>query len=296
MEEIKEKKVKKEKKKSSSKVMDVLRTVLVVVVVTLAVLMLIFTLVTRIVGKNDADIFGYQMFIVKSDSMAKTHFASGDIIISKKVDPTSLKEGDIITFWDPTVKGDSKKDINERIITHMIKRPELTDNGERGFKTYGTTKGVEDSFVVPYSHIIGEYQFKIPYGGWFLQFFRTIPGYICCILVPFLILLLSQGISFVRTIVLYRKEQNAIIAEERAKLNEEKAQAEQEAQNMMAELEMLRRKLMEQGAGAAEVPEMPFTVIEESASEEIIPDSEIVTEEIASEVPTEEANNVNAEQ
>ena len=279
----------KKEKKTSAKVMDVLRTVLVVIVVAIAVFMLIFTLATRLVGDLDSDLLGYKMFIVKSDSMKNTHFAAGDIIISKKVDPTTLKEGDVITFYDPRVTAGKTPDPNDRVITHMIKRPERTENNEPGYKTFGTTSGVEDGFTVPYSHIIGEYQFKIPFGGWFLAFFRTIPGYICCILVPFLILLLTQGISFVRTIVLYRKEQNAIIAAERAKLNEEKAQAEQEraqaerdAQNMMAELEMLRQQLMKQNASSAEESTpSPEIAIEEPVSEEAVSE-EITTEEKSS--------------
>ena len=290
----------KKEKKTSAKVMDVLRTVLVVIVVAIAVFMLIFTLATRLVRseKDDPnkDLFGYRLFVVTSGSMRATHFAEGDIIITKVVDPNTLNEGDVITFYDPTYNRDNtdntdnKPDKDARVITHMIKRYERTEDNEHGFRTFGTTTGVEDNFVVPYSHILGEYQFKIPFGGHFLAFFRTLPGYICCILVPFLILLLSQGISFVRTIVLYRKEQNAIIAAERAKLNEEKAQAEQEraqaerdAQNMMAELEMLRQQLMKQNASIAEESTpSPEIAIEEPVSEEAVSE-ETVSEEITTE-------------
>ena len=258
------------KNKKSAKVLDILRTVLVCIVIAAAVFMLVFTLVTvNTVNKEDASLFGFKFFIVKSNSMKATDFAAGDIIISQVVDPKTLKEGDIITFYDPDVVGATNRDPDkDRVITHKIKRLEviINENGERepGFKTFGTTTGAEDSFVVPYSHILGQYRFSIPMVGNLFAPENKTTTYIIFILIPFLCLILSQGISFVRTFLKFRKEQKAILAAERAQLDEERARAMAEQQKMMEELLALKKKLAAQESAIAE--DVPVETAEEPAS------------------------------
>lgn len=257
------------KSKASAKVLDILRTVFVIVVIAMAVIMLIFTLVSvNTMDKEDIDIFGYKFFIVKSDSMKATDFAAGDIIISKIVDPRSLKDGDIITFYDPTVVGNPGSD-GERVVTHKIRYKTTTEDGDHAFQTYGTTKDINDPFVVPYSHILGQYQFSLPKVGYLFAPENRVPVYIVFIFIPFMLLILSQGISFVRTFLKFRKEQKAIIAAERAKLDEERAtaleeqrKAQEEQRRMMEELLALKKQLADQGGQAqatADAPEAEAT-------------------------------------
>ena len=120
--------------------------------------------------------------------------------------------GDVITFIS-----ESSHNYGET-VTHRIRKVTTDKDGSIAFVTYGTTTDTDDEALA--TIVVGKYVGKLPNLGAFFLFLKTTPGYIVCILVPFLILLLSQGISFVRTIVRYRKEQNAIIAEERAKLIE----------------------------------------------------------------------------
>ena len=80
------------------KVWDIVSTVLVWILVVVAVAMMIFTVVSvNTFDRNDRDLFGFKAFIVRSDSMSKTDFDAGDLILVKEVDPSTLKEGDIIT-------------------------------------------------------------------------------------------------------------------------------------------------------------------------------------------------------
>ena len=46
--------------------------------------------------RNDRALFGYKMYIVRSDSMSATDFKAGDLILVRSVDPATLQEGDII--------------------------------------------------------------------------------------------------------------------------------------------------------------------------------------------------------
>ena len=261
------------KNKNSAKVLDILRTVLVGVVVAAAIAMLVFTLVSvNTVDKEEASLFGFKFFIVKTDSMKATDFAAGDIIILQVVDPTTLKEGDIIAFYNPDVVGGTSND--PKVITHKIKRLETTADGEPGFKTFGTTTGAEDSYVVPYSHILGQYRYiRIPKVGNLFAPENKTTTYIFFIFIPFMLLIVSQGISFVRTFLKFRKEQKAILAAERAQLDEERARAMAEQQKMMEELLALKKKLADQESAnaenaSAEAPVENVNSTDDSSSEE----------------------------
>ena len=79
------------------KALSILKTTLVWLVVIAAVSMMIFTVISvTTFNRNDRDLFGFKMYIVNSDSMSKTDFNAGDLILVKEVDPSTLKEGDII--------------------------------------------------------------------------------------------------------------------------------------------------------------------------------------------------------
>ncbi len=216
------------------KALQITKTALVWLVVAVAVGMMIFTLISvSTFDKTDRNIFGFKFFIVTSDSMAATDFDAGDIAISKNVDPKALKEGDIITFLsqDPDSFGE--------VVTHKIRRLTTDANGRPGFVTYGTTTDNDDKTVVTHEYVVGQYVGRIPKVGSFFMFLKTTPGYILCILLPFLLLILSQGLNCIRLFRQYKKEQMDEMKAEREKIEQERA----ESQRMMAELLELKAQL-----------------------------------------------------
>ena len=216
------------------KALQITKTVLVWIVVAIAVGMMIFTLISvSTFDKTDRNIFGFKFFIVTSDSMSATDFDAGDIAISQNVDPKTLREGDIITFLsqDPNSFGE--------VITHKIRSLTTDTNGRPGFVTYGTTTNTDDETIVTHEYVVGKYVGRIPKVGLFFQFLKTTPGYIVFILIPFLLLILSQGLNCVRLFRQYKKEQMEEMKAERAKIEEERA----ESQRMMAELLELKAQL-----------------------------------------------------
>ena len=90
-----------------------------------------------------------------------------------------------------------------------------------------------------YSFVLGKYQTHLPGVGHFFQFLKTTPGYIICIFLPFLILILIQGFHSLQLFRRYKREQMAEMEEERKQLEAERA----ESQKMMAELLKLREEL-----------------------------------------------------
>lgn len=218
-----------------NKTLETLKRVFATIIAIIAVFMMIFTVVSvTTFNRNDRNLFGYKAFIVLSGSMEATDFAAGDVVFVRNVDPTTLQEGDIIAFYS------QNSDSFGKVVTHKIRSKTVDANGDPGFITYGTTTGTDDETIVTYPYINGKYQFHIPkIGTFFNDFLKTTPGYIVCILIPFLLLIGMQGLDTVKLFRTYRKEQMEEIEAQRAKLEEEK----QQSAAMMEELIRLKEQL-----------------------------------------------------
>lgn len=227
------------------KVLNIIKNVVTWLVVAAAVAMMIFTIISATtLDRNNRSLFGKKMFIVNSDSMKATDFAAGDLIFVKEVDPSTLKEGDIISYTSTNTENFGE------LITHKIKKMTVTASGEPGFITYGTTTGEEDKTIVTYPYIVGKYTGKIAKMGYFFQFLKTTPGYIVCILVPFMLLIISQAWTSIKLFKQYKAEQNAALEEEKSKIAAEK----EETQRMMAELLAMKAQMEQQGGAPITTP------------------------------------------
>lgn len=216
------------------KALHIIKNIFTWLVVALAVCMMIFTIVSvNTFDRSDRSIFGYKAFIVLSDSMKKTDFDAGDLILSKEVDPATLQVGDIISYQSTNTENYGE------IVTHKIRELTKDPEGNPGFVTYGTTTDTNDENIVTYSFVLGKYQTKLPGVGKFFQFLKTTPGYIVCIFLPFLILILMQGINSIRLFRRYKKEQQDELQAEKAKIEADRA----ETQKMMAELLQMRAQM-----------------------------------------------------
>ena len=185
------------------KALNIIRSIFVWLMVALAVFMMIFTIVSvSTFDRADRNLFGYKAFIVLSDSMSKTDFSAGDLVLVKEVDPSTLKEGDIIAYTSQNTSNYGET------VTHKIRKRTTDANGEPGFVTYGTTTDTDDETIVTYPYVLGKYQGRIPKVGTFFQFLKSTPGYIVCILIPFLLLILLEGIRCIRLFRKYKAEQH----------------------------------------------------------------------------------------
>ena len=238
------------------KALHIVKSIVVWLVVALAVCMMIFTIVSvNTFDRTDRSLFGYKTFIVLSDSMSATDFSAGDLVLSKEFDPATLQAGDIISFQstDPDNYGE--------VVTHKIRELTTDENGNPGFVTYGTTTDTNDENIVTYDFVLGKYQTKLPGVGTFFQFLKTTPGYIVCIFLPFLLLILVQGFNSIRLFRRYKQEQLAELEaqreQEKAELAAERERLEaqrQESQKMMAELMQLKKELTGKDGGNPSEP------------------------------------------
>ncbi len=232
-------------------------------VVAFTVFMMIFTIVTvSTVDKNERSIFGIRFYIVKTDSMSKSennadldvHFNAGDIIIIKNAEnPRALAEGDIIAFMS------TNSDSYGETITHMIREvKKSSDDKVIGYVTFGTNTGTNDEALVEPEYVLGKYAGKLPGVGNFFAFVKSTPGYIVCILVPFLLLILYNGVNVIRLFRRYKKEQTAIMEAEKAEIKAERAQNEE----ILRELQALKEQLARQSVNIPNVQ----TVREDTAA------------------------------
>ena len=227
------------------KALHIIKNILVWLIVVLAVCMMIFTIVAvNTFDRTNRSLFGYKAYIVLSDSMSATDFSAGDLVLSKEVDPATLRAGDIISFQS------TDTDNYGEVVTHKIRELTTDENGNPGFITYGTTTGKNDESIVTYDFVLGKYRTHLPGVGKFFQFLKTTPGYIVCIFLPFLLLILMQGFNSIRLFKRYKREQlveieaqreqeKAELAAERERLEADRLQSQQ----LMAELQKLKQEL-----------------------------------------------------
>ena len=222
------------------KAFEVIKSVLVWVVIILAILLMLFTVFSvTALEKEERSLFGYRAFVVLSDSMSKIYpndrgyFNAGDVVVSKKVDPDTLDAVDIISFI-------SYKDGASVVVTHMIRERTVTETGEDVFITYGTTTGVDDEIPVSYDKILGEYKFRLIGLGKFFYFLKSPLGYTLLIFVPFLCMLIVNGLRVAILFKEYRDSEAARIKNERDELEAERKLSE----DLKKEIEELRAQLL----------------------------------------------------
>ena len=168
------------------------------VAITFAAVFIIFT---------SLNLFGYQMFVVKSGSMEpKIH--TGSVVVDNKTD--NYKKGDIITF---KVSG-SKDTVTHRIIA--VK----TENNQTSYQVKGDANDTADPDPVLKDNVVGEVRFSIPFLGYLIAFIRTLPGLILFIIIPSLIIIAEEMSNIKAEIAKIRKAKKKV-AKEVKKIEEE---------------------------------------------------------------------------
>lgn len=171
------------KKKIIDKTLTIVGIVLCVILIPILILN-----VTMIIKSytNDQEVPGIGKtvpFIVLTESMDPI-IKAGDMIICSKIDdPSTLKKGDIISFFDPAGNGLS-------VVTHRIDAdPVITESGKIEFITKGDNNNTRDIYPVSEDKVIAVYKFRIPGLGRLSMFMSTTPGLIICVFCPLVLLI-----------------------------------------------------------------------------------------------------------
>ncbi len=167
---------------------------------------------------------GYSPLFVLTDSMYP-EIESGDLIICQSVDASTIKVGDVISFFDPEGNGTS-------VVTHKVIEI-LNKDGALSFRTQGTNNNTPDALPVPAENLVGIYKFRVAGAGSVAMFLQTTPGLIVCIVLPIGIFVAYEVIR-------------------RRKLDKEN---QEDTKALLAELEALRaQQAAQQAANQANAP------------------------------------------
>jgi signal peptidase len=123
-------------------------------------------------------------FVVLSGSMEPS-ISTGDVVVVGDASPNSIEERDVITY---------RRSGADTPTTHRV--VEITEQGgEPAFVTKGDANDQPDPSPVPASRLIGVVVFTIPYIGYVVEFVNTTMGFVALVVVPFLLLLVTEVLS-----------------------------------------------------------------------------------------------------
>ncbi len=244
------------------KIASIASKVLTIMLVIFTLAMMAFTVFSAVAfNRNERGLFGYGFYIVQSESMEinkdeemeklnvnKINFAKNDLIVVKRLSEKKkqeLKVGDVITFTSQNLDASFGETVTHMIYDVVKAKDKETGKEEViGFKTVGTSNGMiaKDQTTVYLNFIYGQYKGTLPSVGRFFSFMKTTPGYIVCILIPFLLLIIYNGLNCVRIFRQYKSEQRAAIQAERDEIEKEK----QQNAEMLRQLQALQAQLTAQ--------------------------------------------------
>lgn len=166
--------------------------------------------------------FGWKPFIVLSGSM-ETSINVGDIVVTKEVDSSKLKAGDIIAFRNGNM-----------VTTHRIVEIEMGEDGKLVFTTKGDNNNTKDDPKVYENEIEGIYKFKIARLGNVAMFIQTPIGMVICLSIPIALIIIiqiiqsKQNLSYIKKKTLEQKSMQEEI-ENLKKQNEELSKKQNES-------------------------------------------------------------------
>ena len=234
------------KESKAQKIISRIVNVVLVIAIALAAISTYVSYVSTS-GSGVPSVLGLQMLSIQTESMYPI-LNPGDLIFDTSVkDPSTLKVGDIITYWT-VING-------ERVLnTHNIH--EIYDGGGYLiFSTKGENNPTADPLTVHDSEIVGKYTgFKVGGLGKAFDYLQTSTGFLVVVVIPVFIFFLYYLVQFFRVLFEYQNVKNRIkyeqergrtedlLAEQEQKLNEKK---EQERAALEAELrEKLKAELL----------------------------------------------------
>lgn len=210
--------VKKPKTSAMHKVWTVVGIILCIVLIPMLAMNVTLIIKSYVNPDSVPSLNGYAPMIVLTDSMYPD-IKSGDLIITKSVEASDVKQFDVITFYDPASRSGA-------VVTHRVM--EITEvDGALAFITQGDANNAPDELPVPAENLIGVYQMRIAGLGNVAMFMQTTPGLILCVGVPLLLLIGYDVLRRKAYEKANKKDTDALLAELEA-LKAAQAAAEEE--------------------------------------------------------------------
>jgi len=175
------------------KVLNIVGIALCVILIPILIMNCVLIVKGLVNEKEVPGLFGRTPLIVLTDSMDPV-IKKGDIIIAKDIATEDIKEGMVISFFDPASK-------NSAVVTHRVMYLVYDENGNlEGFKTAGDYNVKKsggnaenelgyDKVLVPAENVVGVYtDVRIGGAGHVALFMQRTEGLILCVIVPLVLL------------------------------------------------------------------------------------------------------------
>jgi len=141
----------------------------------------------------------YNAYVVLTGSMLP-EIKVEDVVITKRIKASELKEGDIITF------ASSDQRFYGTIITHrIVKKYYDSTTKQYTFESKGDNNNIKDSALVEENNIHGKVILKIPKLGYLQLFLASKGGWILVILLPCLTVISFDIVKIAKIIINKRK-------------------------------------------------------------------------------------------
>ena len=194
----------KEKTSASHKIFSIIGVALCIILIPVLVINITLIIKSSVNKSEVPNVGGYLPMIVLTDSM-NPEIESGDLSICHTIDAGSVRENDIIAFFDPAGDGTS-------IVTHRVIEI-VNEDGRLFFRTKGDNNNTEDKDLVPAENLVGIYRTCIAGAGNIAMFMQTTTGLVVCVILPIILLV---GYDIIRRRMYDRKNKKdaeALLAE-----------------------------------------------------------------------------------
>ena len=176
-------------------IMGILSYALFIFLLLVGIALLIYYLDIKIrASKGDFTPSKFNGYVVLTGSM-EPNIMTNDVVITKKVEGSKLKIGDVITFKSSDAR------FYGAVITHRIieiyQEPATT---KYSYKTQGDNNNVADSALVYDDNIFGKVILRIPKLGYIQYFLARQGGWIFVILIPCLIVISCDILKLIKTV------------------------------------------------------------------------------------------------
>lgn len=150
-------------------------------IILIFVIGFILTVYMQRFSDNKLSFFNYRMFTVITSSM-EPKYNIGDVLLSKEVDPSTVKVVDSISYEG------TAGDVRGKIITHEVVGIEQNTKGKYIFKAKGLSNIIEDPNVYE-EQLLGVVVHKIKILSFIYKIIATNAGFYLCIIVPLIVVI-----------------------------------------------------------------------------------------------------------
>lgn len=162
-------------------------SIIIKTIVGIALAAFILVVCMQRFSDNKLSLFNFRLFSVVSQSMVPV-YDIGDVLVAKEQDPSTIKEGDIVSYLGTTGS------FANKVVTHRVVNVEKREDGKYYYRTKGDANLVEDPIVME-DQLYGVVVHKSILLSLVYRIVGTQIGFFMFIIIPIMFVIGSEMIS-----------------------------------------------------------------------------------------------------